>query len=703
MINLALDNLIAEPEVLGHVEYLIVDEYQDINRAQEKLIRMIGENSHIFIVGDPRQTIYQWRGSDEDCFDDFITYYSDTETVPITENRRSTKAVIEIANEFSDNFEQRYAHLDPTRNEEGAVFIGEFEDAFEEAEWIADQIESHVNSGACSYSDIGILFRSVKTSAPAYIDIFRERNIPVMVGGKVGLFRRYEIKATGKLFAWLFDGAFWKDDSEDEALDGDDILYSALDNWRTGVPDISLSGDVASTLMKWKDSAINSKYGDFTRIYQELLIILGFREFDPDNPNHMVIMANLGRFGSILSDYESANMLGGRKRKWERDLKGLFWYMTLYATASYEEQAGDNIGGVDAVQLMTIHQAKGLEWPIVFIPAMVNRRFPSSMTGRERKWLIPRDLFDVEKYESDIDSERKLFYVALTRAKEILVVSYFKRISNKVRPSEFISDGLNLSKMTELYRNDSLPLCKVETIEDIEDIQTFAAGELITYGKCPQLYRFVHVWNYQPGLDPMIGYGNTLHFCLRHAGELIRDEGYNPSSAIMQSIEENFHLPFAGKKMTENAKRTALDKLLQFVEKHEDDMNRIKEVESRIEFPLQRATVMGKVDVILHDDENLEIRDYKTSDSVISKDEVAMQVQLYSMGLKMVGEPVTKGSVAFLEDGSINKVKVDDAALQTAEATAGNYIEGIMNRDFTACPGNFCGKCHYKLICRYKK
>ncbi|NIA09615.1 MAG: UvrD-helicase domain-containing protein, partial [Nitrospiraceae bacterium] len=129
MINLALDNLSAKPEVLGHVEYLIVDEYQDINRAQEKLIRLIGKDSHIFIVGDPRQTIYQWRGSDEDCFEDFSTYYSDTETVPITENRRSTKAVIGIANEFSDNFEQQYAHLNPTRKEEGAVYLGEFESA----------------------------------------------------------------------------------------------------------------------------------------------------------------------------------------------------------------------------------------------------------------------------------------------------------------------------------------------------------------------------------------------------------------------------------------------------------------------------------------------------------------------------------------------------------------------------------------------
>lgn len=80
-----------------------------------------------------------------------------------------------------------------------------------------------------------------------------------------------------------------------------------------------------------------------------------------------------------------------------------------------------------------------------------------------------------------------------------------------------------------------------------------------------------------------------------------------------------------------------------------------------------------------------------------------MQVQLYSMGLKMVGEPVIKGSVTFLEDASTNKLEVGDAELQTAGATAGNYIDGIMNRDFTVCPGKFCGQCNYKFICRYRK
>jgi DNA helicase-2/ATP-dependent DNA helicase PcrA len=201
----------------------------------------------------------------------------------------------------------------------------------------------------------------------------------------------------------------------------------------------------------------------------------------------------------------------------------------------------------------------------------------------------------------------------------------------------------------------------------------------------------------------MIGYGNALHHCLRNAAELIKEKGYNPVGAVVTSVENNFYLPFAGPQVFENAKKSAKQKLVLFVQKHIDDMMRIKEVESRIEFPIQRATIMGKVDVILHDNENLEIRDYKTSDTVISKEEAAMQVQLYTNGLKKIGEPVVKGSISYLEEAITESVDVDDATLKTTTAIAENYIKRILNRDFTPCPGTFCEKCNYLEICRYKK
>jgi len=122
MIKLAVMNLQGKPEKLKHVKYLLVDEYQDINRAQEKLIQLIGTNAGLFIVGDPRQTIYRWRGSDEKCFEDFSRKYPDTETISITENRRSAKSILDLANTFSDSFEsQRYDHIAPTRKDEGIV------------------------------------------------------------------------------------------------------------------------------------------------------------------------------------------------------------------------------------------------------------------------------------------------------------------------------------------------------------------------------------------------------------------------------------------------------------------------------------------------------------------------------------------------------------------------------------------------------
>jgi len=459
---------------------------------------------------------------------------------------------------------------------------------------------------------------------------------------------------------------------------------------------------MVATLTMWKDSILNSEFKNFTEAYYELLTLLKYHELDPDHANHAVIMANLGRFSSLLTDYESANMLGGRTVNWKRDLKGLCWFMSTYATGSYEEQTGDDIRGVDAVHLMTVHQAKGLEWPIVFIPAMVKRRFPSIMTGRTGKWLIPRDIFDVDKYEGDIESERKLFYVALTRAKDELVVSRFRRMTNNVGPSEFISEGLDCSMMTELSDRDSLPLYVVAETVDTEDIRTYAAGEIITYRKCPYFYRFRHVWGYQPELDVMIGYGNTLHFCLRYAAELIRDKGYSPMSAIATSVDRNFHLPFAGEAMTKKAKEKAKRKLVQFVMKHVDDMRNIKEVESRIEFPVCRATIAGKVDVILHDGEGIEVRDYKTSDKVITPEEAAMQVQLYTTGLKMVGESVTRGSISYLEDAATEPVDVGDEALHITRTTAENNIEGIVNREFAPRPGKPCKICDYARICRYR-
>lgn len=705
MVKLAVVKLNEKPEMLKHVLYLLVDEYQDINRAQEKLIQLIGTNAGIFIVGDPRQTIYKWRGSDETCFEDFALHYPDTETISITENRRSSKSILNLANTFSDSFEtQKYDHIEPTRTDEGIVAHIITDTDQGEANWIADQIEGYVSNGTCTYSDIGILMRSVTTTAPPFIDEFRVRSIPFIVGGKVGLFRRDEAKAVGMLFCWLYEEGCWLTNpwNARERITGDDLLPAAIEAWQSAVP-YSPPGNTEKKLNEWKDLTLSGKYDHFTEAYQELLRTLGYLNLDPNDPNQAVIMANLGRFNSLLTDYETAIMLGGRKRRnWRQDMKGLFWYIYNYATNAYEEQPGDDVRAINAVQLVTIHQAKGLEWPVVFMPALTSKRFPSSMTGKQRSWQISRNLFDAAKYEGDIEDERRLFYVAATRAKDVLVLSSFRRMKASIRESEFVSN-LPKSLFREFSTKNTLPKCSITKSGDIEDIQTFSAGEIISYKTCPHSYRLRQVWGYQPGLSDYLGYGNTLHFCLRNAAELIKDEGYNPVSAITTSVDNHFFMPFADEDRSREVKKAARRKLIEFVKKREEDMNRIKEVETRIEFPLHRATIAGKVDIILHDDDAIEIRDYKTTDQATTFEDSSMQVQMYALGLNMIGESVTKGSIAYLDDASLKEVGVEDGHINVAQETAERHIEGILNKDFKACSGIHCKKCDYGIICRWMR
>jgi DNA helicase-2/ATP-dependent DNA helicase PcrA len=413
-------------------------------------------------------------------------------------------------------------------------------------------------------------------------------------------------------------------------------------------------------------------------------------------------MANLGRFNTILTDYETAAMLGGNDRDWARDTAGLFEYITGHDNGTYDEQMGEDLQGINAVQITTIHQAKGLEWPIVFMPAMMSNRFPSKNTGKQKKVLIGRDLFDAARYEGSIEDERRLFYVAATRAKDMLVFSSFNGTKKDISESSFVSD-LPRGSYLDLSENDLLPAYVITKGGDPEDIQTFSAGQIIAYKTCPYAYRLNHIWGYRPGFSEYLGYGKTLHFCLRLASDMIKKRGCNPVNAIEAALDDHFFLPFIISNRCERIQEAARDKLVQFVRERSEDMKQIKEVEARVEFPLQKATVTGRIDVLLHDGNCFEIRDYKTSKDSTTHDDSAIQVQMYALGMSMTGEKVSKGSVAYLDDASLREVGVSERHMEDAKEAVERHISGIMTKDFKPLPGRHCGSCDYGAICRWKQ
>jgi DNA helicase-2/ATP-dependent DNA helicase PcrA len=701
------------PDALSKVKYLLVDEYQDINRSQAELIEYVGKNGSIFVVGDPRQSIYQWRGSDERFFSSFSEKFPDTLQVSINENRRSGKRIVWNANKFARTFERgHYEAMDPTRSEEGFVAIANNETAENEASWIVEQIQSIMKDNkGLKFSDFGILTRSVSTSAGPLIDLLKEMRIPYIVGGKVGLFKRDEAQAVGQIFAWFSNEGFWTIDAHNwgEKITGDDLLTSALECW-DAAHNHGHPKDAEQKIHEIKDN-LNSddpSYNNFTKIYYDVLTALGFCNLTYDDRNDAAVMANLGRFNNLLTDFESANRIGGHSPRWAKDLKDLCWFMSTYAISAYEEQPSDDIRGVDAVQVMTVHQAKGLEWPTVFLFATVVRRFPSSMVGREQDWCgVPRDMFDVARYESDKDDERRLFYVAITRAKEALVVSHFSKLTKAVSRSEFIED-MDLRYAIPLNDGTPIPPISVHPGTMSDEIQTFSASEIVTFDICPHMYLLRELWGYQPQLNPAIGYGNGMHYCLKRAGELVK-EGYSPVSAVATSVDEDFHMPFVGGVVFENFKNSAKKRLVAFSQKYGDDLNRIEEVEYRLEFPIHNdasvtsATIMGKVDVILRNGGELEVRDYKSSEEARTLEEVSTQIRLYTTGLKTMGRPVSSGSVAYLDEAEVKGVDVSDQALTDAKQNAEKVVERITKGKFKPNPGKSCERCDQSPICRWRK
>lgn len=712
MISEVVRKLRESPDTLNHVMHLIVDEYQDINRAQQEFIRLIGGHGCIYIVGDPRQSIYQWRGSDQRFFDEFIRVFPGTRSFDITENRRSTKRIVVNANHFAGTFTTiKVRPMTPARNPDGFLGVISFKFPEDEAEWIADRIEDIVmKNGQLRFSDVGILTRSVSTSAEPLINEFKRRRMPYIVGGKVGLFKRDEARALGQIFAWFWDEGFWVPDPWrwGEQIVGEDLLTSALDHWNQAHGH-GVSADAEDRLREIKSELgrSRSRYHNFSEIYQDVLVALGFHTLDFSDRGDAAVMANLGRFNNLLTDYETANRIGGRQPNWERDLRGLCWFMNSYGLQAYEEQPSDDIRSVDAVQVMTIHQAKGLEWPLVFLFSLTDIRFPPRAVGRQEQWCgVPRDLFDADRYEGTMEDERRLFYVAVTRPRDALVLSYFERMGRSVRKSRFLDD-VEESSVSEL--DGGLPALALTPQSLGEELQTFGASEIVAYNRCPHMYLLRDLWGYQPGFVQEIDYGPALHYCLRVAGDLIRGEGLDPRTAVASAVDENFHMAFVSGPVLDRFRDAANRTLTEFADEFGEDLTRIEEVEYRLEFPLQNeggeggssATIMGRVDVLLREMDELEVRDYKTAVDDLTRGEAAIQIRLYSLGLISMERNVTRGSLADLTEPSVDPVEIDEGSLAQTRAYAEATVNKIVNRDFNPCPGDFCSRCDFKTICRW--
>lgn len=697
--------------VHADLQHLIVDEYQDVNPAQERLINLLaGPGVELCVVGDDDQAIYQWRGSNVDNITSFSRRYPGVQSFSITTNRRSVPAIVTSADAFAQSIPGRLPKTMRSAKPDGggtSVAVWSLETELDEAGQIANTILD-LNDDGVPFADMAVLVRS-RAAYPHLREQFATFGIPVQPGGRTGLFDQPEACLVGQTIVWL-TGLEWRMGYEKSTP----VVEKELIDQYLFLFDLpaARTRDIRKALQAWKDKANGDSPANLVGELYDLLDLLDVRSWGLDDPFRANRLGTLARLTALLADYESVRrraradeaapgeQVGGQDRgTWY--YRNLGTYILNYATGAYEGFDGEEDVDLDAVDLTTIHRAKGLEWPVVFVPSLTARRFPSTRAGQERDWPLPRTLFDAARYEGSDAEERRLFYVALTRARDLVSVSrHDTPKKQRVRPSPYWEE---LAAEAGVVDDGIFTYPAIESVSDGDPATLeLTYSDLSSYLDCAMAYGLRGLLGFQPRLAPELGYGKAVHHVLRTVAEHTRAKGRLPTPTQVESIlDESFFLPAANKPAHRNLKAAARRLVDQYVAVHPDDLHRVWETERPFELHLDGVTVSGRADVILDQEDGiptaLAILDYKTS---TRPDDVHdLQLQVYADAGRREGLDVRGAYVHDLKGDARTVVDVGEAAVTEAERLVQDAAVRIRSRDYTPSPGKQCRTCEVRTVC----
>jgi DNA helicase-2/ATP-dependent DNA helicase PcrA len=747
MINHAVDELAENgrlrERLAGSLAHVVVDEVQDFNPAQDELLAKLGElGPTLTIVGDDDQAIYQWRGGDVSLFIDFVKRHAGTELVPLGENHRSRPEIVDFARHLVDGLDKRQKKpLESARKaaDAGAVEIAVGADAAAEAKAIVDRISTLVAEGF-EPGEIAVLYRSVRTSAAPLVDELRQRGIPVAVIGRTSLLARAEMALIAHLFVHWAGGTWYPNPQfEPEHVTRESLLAEIQAVTGMGRQEASRT---LARLVEVGAAVRTTGVDDSVPLFNRILSILDLPgSSDTARWNEI----GLGRMSELLTEFDHAvrrampesfyrGLSGAEADEAKEDTalaadreqrphqilgatRGEVYLMRLkafleeFAGRAAEETPDSSPEAANAVQIMTVHQAKGLEFPVVFVPSLIEGRFPSSLTGTPQQWYVPPDLFDRERYEGRMDDEARLLYVALTRAKELLVVSWFER--HKVQaasPSPFILGPLREALGDALKLSGAAPTLPLATSggEELLDIDF---SSLATYDECGYRYWLRHVCGFQPPLVPELGFGNLLHHVIADLARKAAAGAEVDENDVEPIVAESFYLPFAGPIPAANLKEAIRRRTKTYVVRHGDELRRTIRPEATFEVPLANARLRGRVDLMLRAEggaENeVELIDFKTSENRPPTELHQNQLRLYAAATERLGFKPTSLAIHDLEDEEGGRIPVehDDTATEAFAARLEGWAEGIRGGNFDAVAEErrqeVCIGCDFNRFCRY--
>lgn len=455
-VRILRDNQDVREKVSGRYKYIHVDEFQDTDNVQFELVKLLASvHKNVMVVGDPDQTIYTWRGANAEIITDFDKHFENVKTITLDVNYRSTKKILNLANTLIVNNDFRLEKNLITENEMGEdaqIYEGYTED--DEASWIATKVNALIENGA-NPSEILVLFRSSFLSR-ALEQAFMTESIPFKVIGGTRFFERAEIKDALAYLQMIIsqdDVSFERiinlpkrgiggtkfQQIQDMAAEKNTTMFDIISNFQDSVSFNASQkvkvNEFIELINNAKESITKMKPAEFAK---KILVDSGYMEMIETDSKNTARVDNINEF---LHSIEMAS-----KVNTEFNFED---YLNDIALDSDDEVEDQN-----TISIMTIHKAKGLEADYVFIFGMNDGVFPS--------WRSSSDKLELEE-------ERRLAYVAITRAKKNLFITCTKSKPKSRFIYEMGSEGIKEGEF------DS----KSWTNEEVIYHDTFGKGTII--------------------------------------------------------------------------------------------------------------------------------------------------------------------------------------------------------------------------------
>jgi DNA helicase II / ATP-dependent DNA helicase PcrA len=741
--------------------HILVDEFQDTNIVQLELLWLLaGERRNIVAVGDDDQAIYRFRGASFGSFTIFlkrfcgVTEQNLTEglrqfVAPLTQNYRSTTRILRVAGEVISHNEKSPL-LPPktllTENSDGEkIRVAEFVRPEEEAHWITSEIERlHVPGNP--WRNFAVLYRK-HTHVKKLIAVLQRRKIPfvikkfsiltsTVVRDLLAYLRLTAVPSDNVACARVLAAPYWELRPRDLVRLAERAeknrrrpLSDEIDAAQSELPfsaEASRLPELVSFLARFRQMA---RKIPASALLDQLISALELAPlpFEADR-------RYLERFVQFVKDWE--------QKSDKKHLRDFVEYLEFFSEAGgdicLDQESAD-----DAVQLMTVHSAKGLEFPHVFIMQLNKNDFPSN--ARPVKFEFPPELMKEERPAGDfqIQEERRLFYVALTRAREHLTLSHLN--NQWKRPSPFLEDFLRNAKIQKHDTVQSAPLVTVPPSEEAtgaapepsDPAQLFfpsagrdenaraysrvavwakayhppaaeplqlSASAIECYCKCPMQYLFQNVWSIRGGPRATMTFGSVMHTTIKEfAGGMAKNGRFSFQEVMAAYDREWYSLGFPDDYQEEEYRKAGREQLQNFHTSYMAAPPDLLHQEKSFELRLHHDVIVkGRMDQVNRlGSQEVEIVDYKTGkpkDAKKAKD--SLQLSVYALAAEEVLELKPERLVFYnLTTNEAIATERDAKALAKTKQTIYEVAGQIRASEFPAKPSFLCVYCDYRPLC----